>query len=313
MDSETAPECNEQGGGGFANAWSPLNAQTGLNRPIRRAGCRCFATFETDLLFPFMSDCQTGDGVSQKRSRPNPLSLILIRRLRKASPLASANSLERIRAAARDETASRSYNGPAPYRLADWRLQVNALYQAVRASSDPEAGWTLWRDGRRNLFQSHPMSPIAAARRSHYKGPIVFAYNPDMRFAVDLMPADGPAEAVNLGSDGTLKRRPIAKTLGLSPHLSAELTLYWIEGYGGGLFLPFKDATSGSQTYGGGRYLIDAIKGADLGLDDRGRLILDFNFAYHPSCMHNPDYVCPLSPPENTLPVHVRAGERLTA
>ncbi len=92
--------------------------------------------------------------------------------------------------------------------------------------------------------------------------------------------------------------------------MGGNLTLYWIEGYGGGVFLPFSDATSGSDSYGGGRYLLDTIKGADLGGAD-GRVLLDFNFAYHPSCRYSTRYVCPLSPPENRLQAAVEAGERL--
>ena len=89
-----------------------------------------------------------------------------------------------------------------------------------------------------------------------------------------------------------------------------ELELYWLEGYGGGLYLPFADATSGTETYGGGRYLLDTVKGADLGTEG-DRLVLDFNFAYNPSCAYDPRWVCPLSPPANRLPVEIRAGERV--
>jgi len=88
------------------------------------------------------------------------------------------------------------------------------------------------------------------------------------------------------------------------------LGLYWVEGYGGGLFLSFRDATSGAETYGAGRYLLDTVKGADLGFEE-GRLVLDFNLAYQPSCSYDPAWACPLAPPENRLPVLVRAGERL--
>jgi len=62
------------------------------------------------------------------------------------------------------------------------------------------------------------------------------------------------------------------------------LELYWLEGYGGGVFLPFADGTTGRETYGGGRYLLDTVKGSDLGTDG-GRLVLDFNFAYNPSLL----------------------------
>jgi len=225
--------------------------------------------------------------------------------------LAFSNTLERRAPGSRETEAESLYVGPATYRLADWRLRINSLYEQARSCPDPEQGWRHWRDTRRALFRSHPMSPISAPKRGHYKGPVVFAYDPALRFAVDLLPVDGPGESVDLSVDGTLERRPIARTVGLIEAFAAELTLFWIEGYGGGLFLPFRDETSGTQTYGGGRYLIDAIKGADLGLNAAGKLILDFNFAYHPSCAHNAAYVCPLAPPQNVLPVPVRAGERL--
>lgn len=87
-----------------------------------------------------------------------------------------------------------------------------------------------------------------------------------------------------------------------------ELGAYWLDGYAGGLFVPFADSTSGRQTYGGGRYLLDTAKGADLGTDG-GRLVLDFNFAYAPSCAHDARWRCPLALPGNRLPTPVRAGE----
>ncbi|MEA2519028.1 MAG: uncharacterized protein QOF49_1108 [Chloroflexota bacterium] len=107
-----------------------------------------------------------------------------------------------------------------------------------------------------------------------------------------------------------------------------RLEVFWMDGYAGGLFLPFRDATNGHETYGAGRYLLDGAKSADLGGrvavradqassgddDDAGStatLVLDFNFAYQPSCAFDPKYACPLSPPSNRLDVAVRAGERI--
>jgi uncharacterized protein (DUF1684 family) len=104
---------------------------------------------------------------------------------------------------------------------------------------------------------------------------------------------------------------PFARTAGLRQRLGDELTLYWIGGYGGGVFLPFKDATSGRETYGGGRYLLDTIKSADLGTTADGAVILDFNFAYNPSCAYSDRWTCPLAPAANQLPAAVRAGERM--
>ena len=89
----------------------------------------------------------------------------------------------------------------------------------------------------------------------------------------------------------------------------ATLSLFWLEGYGGGLFLPFKDGTSGIEGYAGGRYLYDTIKGADLGMQS-DQIVLDFNYAYNPSCAYNDRWVCPLPPPENRLPFAVTAGEK---
>ena len=89
-----------------------------------------------------------------------------------------------------------------------------------------------------------------------------------------------------------------------------RLGLFWMEGYAGGLFLPFRDLTSGTETYGAGRYLLDSVKGSDQGVDGDGRVILDFNLAYNPSCSYDPKWVCPLAPPGNRLVMEVRAGER---
>ncbi|UUX48792.1 DUF1684 domain-containing protein [Nisaea acidiphila] len=196
--------------------------------------------------------------------------------------------------------------------LADWRRRVAELYTDIRRAADPETAWQLWRETRDELFRGHEQSPIPAERRAQYGGIPLFDYDPELRFEVDLAaPATGEVLAGEIGADGQIALRPLARTRGLAGKLGGELTLYWIEGYGGGLFLPFTDATSGNETYGGGRYVLDSIKSADLGQTDDGRLIVDFNFAYHPSCYHSEDWVYPLAPPENRLPEPVRAGERM--
>jgi uncharacterized protein (DUF1684 family) len=196
------------------------------------------------------------------------------------------------------------------WQVADWRRQVASLYAAVRAAAKPRAGWALWRDGRDRLFRDHPASPLTPANREGFRGLASYGYDPALRFEVATTPADGSETiAIDLGNDGTLTLRPLARTLGLADALGGELTVYWIAAYGGGLFLPFGDATNGRDTYGGGRYLLDSIKGADLGRAG-GRLILDFNFAYYPSCAHSPAWTCPLPMPENRLPALVEGGER---
>ena len=88
--------------------------------------------------------------------------------------------------------------------------------------------------------------------------------------------------------------------------------MWWLASYGGGVFVPLKDSTAGATTYGGGRYLIDTVKGADLGGHD-GTLVLDFNFAYNPSCAYDPMWACPLAPAGNVVDAAVTAGELVPA
>ena len=195
--------------------------------------------------------------------------------------------------------------------LWDWRRRIAELYAEIRAFDDPEFAWRLWRDTRDELFRAHPQSPLDEARRRHFGGLALFDYDPAFRCVVDLAPvAEAETHALSGGRDGYVQLIPFARTAGLFDPLGGELTLYWLGGYGGGVFLPFRDATTGRATFGGGRYLLDGIKGADLGMVD-GRAILDFNFAYNPSCAYSARWICPLAPPENTLPVAIRAGERL--
>jgi uncharacterized protein (DUF1684 family) len=202
-------------------------------------------------------------------------------------------------------------NENAIVSLADWRRRVSDLYGRIRNASDPVSGWKDWRETRDILFRFHPQSPIDRGSRSTHAGVPLFEHNPTARFLVDVeVVANAVEEVWEIGPDGALRLVPGLRTRGLRETLGGELTIYQIKGYGGGLFLPFKDATSGRETYGGGRYLLDTIKGADLGMED-GKLVLDFNFAYHPSCRYSDSWVCPLAPNENSLAAEVRAGERL--
>ena len=191
--------------------------------------------------------------------------------------------------------------------LWDWRRQVADLYGAVRANPDPHAAWDHWRAVRDRLFRGHPQTPIEPG--TPFTALPFFPYDPALRFLVALDPLDGPDEVLPAGKDGDLRMRPFARTAGLAAALGGELTLYWLQGYCGGVFLPFADATSGRGTYGAGRYLLDTIKSADLGAAPDGRTVLDFNFAYNPSCAYSDRYVCPLAPRANRLPAPVRAGE----
>jgi uncharacterized protein (DUF1684 family) len=200
----------------------------------------------------------------------------------------------------------------AAEELWDWRQKVANLYNDVRAGADAAAAWRHWGTTRAALFRSHPQSPIEPDARPAFDGPALFQYDAALRLTVRVTPAEPHRLALATGADGTTSMHAFARTEGLQQLLGGELTLYWIEGYGGGVFLPFADDTNGRETFGGGRYLLDTIKGADLGaVAPDGTLLLDFNFSYFPSCAYSSRYVCPLAPPENRLPGAVRGGERL--
>jgi uncharacterized protein (DUF1684 family) len=188
--------------------------------------------------------------------------------------------------------------------LLDWKRRVFSLYAEIRASSDPETAWGLWRNTRADLFRTHPQSP-----RPGYTGLTYYEYDSAARVLAELEEIDAPPQAVETSGTEPMLFKPFARA---NFELRGEpftLELDWLESYGGGVFLCFRDTTSGRETYGGGRYLLDTVKGADLGEDD-GRLVLDFNFAYNPSCSYDPGWVCPLAPPANRLPVAVLAGEK---
>jgi uncharacterized protein (DUF1684 family) len=195
--------------------------------------------------------------------------------------------------------------------LLDWKRRVFALYTAVRAL-DPEPGWALWRETRDELFRSHPQSPLPPERRAGFAGLEYWPYDPEARVLAELEEIEAPPQPVATSGSGEIHFRPFARAWFELRGERLSLEVYWLVGYGGGAFLPFRDATSGHGSYGGGRYLLDTVKGADLG-EENGRLVLDLNFAYNPSCSYDPGWVCPLAPPANRLPVTVEAGERYAA
>jgi len=193
--------------------------------------------------------------------------------------------------------------------LADWRRRVFDLYRDVRAAADPAAAWRTWRAGRDGLFAGHPQSPRPAEERASFAGLPYFDYDPSARALATVDPVDPDALEIATSTDGSYSFTRFGNATFELVGATLGLEVYWLDGYGGGVYVPFADATSGTSTYGGGRYLLDTIKGADLGTE-ADRLVLDFNFAYNPSCAYDPRWTCPLAPPANRLPVPIRAGER---
>jgi uncharacterized protein len=194
--------------------------------------------------------------------------------------------------------------------LADWRRRINELYAAVRSQHDPERGHALWRDGRDDLFRTHPQSPLTRDDPMRSTGVPYWPYDPGLRFALPIRRASEPVRlAVPTDGQGNTTMRRIGR-VELPAPLGAWLDVWWLDQYGGGLFLPLRDGTAGDTSYGGGRYALDTAKGADLG-GGSASLIVDLNFVYHPSCRYNPTWQCPLAPAGNMIAAPVRGGERL--
>ncbi|MEV0430740.1 DUF1684 domain-containing protein [Micromonospora sp. NPDC050495] len=185
--------------------------------------------------------------------------------------------------------------------LLDWRERMARLY----LSDLDLAGFRAARD---ELFRTHPCSPLPAADRP---GTGLRWYPPDPAAVIEapLRPASGTASIDTGGPDGVVRYRRVA----VAETPWGPLTLWWIEAYGGGLFLPLHDASCGDGSYGGGRYLTDTVKGTfgrGLTLLPGRRVRLDPNYLYNPSCAYDDRWACPLAPAENRVAVPIRAGER---
>ena len=190
--------------------------------------------------------------------------------------------------------------------LVDWRRRMGDAYRSRTLEG--------WRAARGRLFKEHPQSPIPAAARDVFQGLRWFPPDSAYRLPARLEPGDGEALDIDTGGeDGVVRYRRVGSLRFRLQGQECALTVLALVGYGSGLFLPFRDATSGKETYGGGRYLFDTVKNTDAGcLEIRTgstEVTIDFNWAYHPSCHYSPRWACPLAPRENWLRVAVRAGE----
>lgn len=213
--------------------------------------------------------------------------------------------------------------------LYDWRQRVAKLYRdreaTWRSGAGDEVTLHRFRAERDALFALHPQSPLGDEARRNFAGLQYFPYNAALKLEATLeLDSSGEQIAFDNGAEAMLLH-PCASLRFALDRLARRLTVYWVAAYGGGLFLPFRDATGPEESYGGGRYLFDTVKGSDfLRLDwgngeplDAmrrpgylgGRVIVDFNYAYNPSCAYDIRWVCPLAPRENWLNVPIRAGE----
>lgn len=194
--------------------------------------------------------------------------------------------------------------------LVDWRRRVGDLYRLGGTDAV-----TRFRRGKDSLFRTHPQSPVEPDERTGFHGLEYFDPDPSYRVAARFQHGDGTELVIETGgSDGDVRYRRAGHLLFSLRGVECRLTVFSLVQYAGGLFVPFRDATSGRSTYGGGRYLFDTAKDTDgLALEVRpgsSEVILDFNYAYNASCAYSPRWACPLAPPENHMPVAVEAGEK---
>lgn len=209
--------------------------------------------------------------------------------------------------------------------LYDWRERMARMYRernsALQSGEAADAVLERFRAQKNDLFATHPQSPFGPEDRVTYTGLNYFAYDPALRVEAELEPLTDEALIETPSSGPAVMRFPRAARVSFS--IADKLTslyVYWIDVYGGGLFLPFRDATNSDETYSAGRYLFDTVKGSDferMARDDYtaglgyggGRILLDFNYSYNPSCAYDVRWVCPLAPRENVLAMSIRVGE----
>lgn len=182
--------------------------------------------------------------------------------------------------------------------LADYRAAVARIYLDATDLAD-------FRKRRDALFATHPQSPVDQAT---FTGIPYYPPTDEFIAEVPLRAAPGEIDIDTGGEDGIVHYDRV----GILETPWGELSLWWIKAYGGGLFLPVRDGTCGKDTYGGGRYLTDTVKGTHgrgVQVLGEGRVRLDFNYTYNPSCAYDDQWLCPLAPYENRVEAAIRAGE----
>ena len=184
--------------------------------------------------------------------------------------------------------------------VASWRRQVHALYADVRTFSDPAEAHAEWVQRRTAMFREHPASPRTEGQELRHAD-----YDPAYRFTAALEPAEPEEWVYATATDGDV---PFERAGRFALGDLGSVDVWWLASYGGGLFVPLRDGSCGDTSYGAGRYVLDTVKGADLGREGQ-EWVLDLNFAYNPSCAYDPAWACPLAPAGNRIEAVVPVGE----
>jgi len=159
-----------------------------------------------------------------------------------------------------------------------------------------------FRAEKDEFFGHDHRAPLTPAQQRKFKGLSYFDENPKLQIRAKIDRAVQAGEvrmATTTGEEQVYRRQGVVRfEVDGEP---ADVTLYG-SANSHDLFLPFRDATSGKETYGAGRYLDRHAHGDEV--------VIDFNYAYNPNCAYNPDWSCPLPPAENWLKVPILAGEK---
>ncbi len=184
------------------------------------------------------------------------------------------------------------------------------------AATDPAIALAHWRSVRERLYREHPQSPVPAGERGAFRAR---HFDHDPRSASSSAwsprrrrPGRAPARSCRTAAPTRSRSADSGPSACRSPTASARLSVFWMAGYAGGLFIPFRDAHERRRDLRRRPVPRGRRQERRSRCDpDTGDLILDFNFAVQPSCAFDPRWACPLAPPENRLDLPIRAGERL--
>jgi uncharacterized protein (DUF1684 family) len=171
-----------------------------------------------------------------------------------------------------------------------------------------------YRDQKDEQFAESRQSPLPPDERAEFDGLDYFEPDPDYRVEATVETVDSD-ETVTMetSTEGEQLYHRATRLSFEVPDASGEATEATLVAYqrvdhdGGSLFVPFRDKTTGQQTYPGGRYMELHAEGD---LEDGAEVPLDFNLAYSPFCAYSDAYECPLPPRENWLEIAIPAGER---
>lgn len=195
--------------------------------------------------------------------------------------------------------------------LLDWRRRIAELYVELRRRPPNETTLTWFRAEKDALWRGHPQSPLPAEERGEFEGLAYWPFDPAARMEASFVPVEEIEIQIPVSTLDEIAMVQVGRLEFTYGTEACALDAFWVNGYGSGLFVPFRDGTSGKETYGSGRYLLDTVKSIDLGSDSAAStVVLDFNYAFHPSCAFDQQWACPLAPPQNWLTVAIRAGER---